>query len=65
MPALNALSLRALHGAMSVAAALDQTFEREISASRDQQCPHGSMDTFDREESGLKLVHGLACSGRT
>ena len=29
------------------------------------QCPHGSMDTLDREESGLKLVHGLACSGRT
>ena len=35
MPALNALSLSAAHGAMSVAAALDQTFEREISASRD------------------------------
>ena len=53
---------------MSVAAALDQTFSSaRPSASRDHsgQCPHGSIRKLNREESGLKLVHGFACSGRT
>ena len=64
MPALNALSLSAAWSDVGGGGIGSDVRARDQRKPR-PQCPHGSMDTLDREESGLKLVHGLACSGRT
>eukprot|EP00966_Prymnesium_polylepis_P078653 1822841-Prymnesium_polylepis.1 len=64
MPALNARSLSAAWSDVGGGGIGSDVRTRDQRKPR-PQCPHGSMRTLGREESGLKLVHGFARSGRT